>query len=354
MDRQRLRRVAARALVVLEWVYASVLIALALLTHRWELDWFGLWLIATFLPYWFIPGLLVAVWTLLRRNPRRHLPGLAVAACFLLLYGRQLVPRPTPDSSRAVTVMTHNLAGLPAGVEPALTSITTEQPHLLALQEIRPRRSDRRDLLSRLEESGYQCEHRPYYADTGFGVAICVRPPVGMLQAQRRTYHEQGEWSYLFAEVAWQHQVVNVVVPHLLSYRLRGVDDGVTLLRRVLQASRWHRQETAALLDLIGTFRDPTLMLGDFNSTPEHAIHPRIRRQMRDAFAVRGLGFGATYRFVLPIRIDYVYASPGLEVLEARVGSPAGSDHRSVVVRLQLTEEGLDLPAASPLASAGR
>lgn len=354
MDRQRLRRIATRALVGLEWAYASILIGLALLTRRWELDWFGLWMVATFLPYWFVPGLLVAGWVLLRRNPRRHLPALAVAACFLVLYGRQLVPRPRPDSARAVTVMTHNLAGLPSGIEPALTSITDVQPHLLALQEIRPRRSDRRDLLSRLEESGFQCEHRPYYADTGFGVAICVRPPVGLLQAQRRTYHERGEWSYLFAEVAWEHQVVNVVVPHLLSYRLRGDLDGITVLRRALRASRWHRQETAALLGLIGGFRDPTLMLGDFNSTPEHAIHAGIRREMHDAFAVRGFGFGATYRFLLPIRIDYVYASPGLEVLRARVGDPAGSDHRPVVVSLRLAAESPFSDPQPVLAAAAR
>jgi endonuclease/exonuclease/phosphatase (EEP) superfamily protein YafD len=337
MEREGLAR---RLLVRAEWAYGVVLVSLAVLTHWWELDWFGLWLIATFFPYWFAPGLLISTWALVRRQPRRHLPALAVTLCFLALYGRQLVPGLPREDPTAVTVMTYNVGGARSGPEDALRVIQPERPQLLALQEVGPRRAAGRDLVSRLEAAGYQCEHRPYYADTTFGVAVCVLPPVRLIEAQRRTYREHGEWSYLFAEIAWQGRVVNMVVPHLLSYRIGDVEDHLTILRRVVRASRWHRQETAALLELIRGFHDPTVMAGDFNSTPEHAIHARLRRRMRDAFRSAGFGFGTTYRYLLPIRIDYVYVGPQLEVLDARVGLAGPSDHRPVIARVRLSGQG--------------
>ncbi len=343
MERERLLRVARRTAVALEWAYAVALLGLALLTHWWELDWFGLWLVATFFPYWFLPGLALTGWALLRRCPRRHLPALLVTATFLVLYGRQLLPSWPRRDAGAMVVMTYNTAAVRGGPGPALAVVDSVRPHLLALQEVRPPRPDGSSLVSRLQAAGYQCEQRPYYADTALGVALCARQPAWLLQVQRRTYHEQGEWSYLFAEAAWQGQVVNVVVPHLLSYRIRGPQDleqGVSLVRRLRRASRWHRQETAALLELVTGFRDPTLMLGDFNSTPEHAIHARIRGRLRDAFRTAGFGLGATYRFLLPIRIDYIYVGPGVEVLAARVGPAGASDHRPVVAEVRLVAAG--------------
>lgn len=339
MERATLARRLLVALLVLEWVWAAGVIALAVLTAFGLNDRFLLWLPATFLPYLPLPLLPGLAWTVIqRRRVRRHLGALAAVALVLLMYVGQLLPTATGKDGDALVVMTFNVHHRPAHNQAIRALVAEEQPHVLALQEVRRRHGDD-DLIALLEADGFACEQRPYYEGTSWGAALCARPPVVLGPVQRRTYHEHGRWSYLFAEARSDGRTFNLIAPHLLSYRIAPIarpGDLVELLRRVRRARLWHRQETDELLRLIRGFRDPTVMAGDFNSTPEHAIHTRIRRHLRDAFREAGWGFGTTYQFILPIRIDYIYTSSEIEVLEAHVGPSGLSDHRPVVARLRL------------------
>ncbi len=325
--------------VIIEWSYAVALLALTVASRYAIGDGFLVWMAATYLPYWFAPAFLLIAWGLVRRRLLRHLPSLALCLCFLWLWGAQLLPAHRPGQQDGFTVMTYNVKLPKAGteVDSALAGILAARPEVLALQEVTDTEPD--DLVERLRGSGYVCEHRPYLEEKTAGVAVCVREPVSLVQAQRRTYHERGEWSYLFAETRWSEQTVNLVIPHLLSYRLRplrSLAEALPMLRRLRRAKAWHRQEATALLELVEGFRDPTVMAGDFNSTPQHRLHARIRRHMQDAFRQTGWGFGGTFRFVLPLRIDYVYVGRELEVLSARVGARGPSDHRPVIARVRL------------------
>lgn len=333
----RTRRLAT-VLVIVEWAYAAGLVVLTLLTALGLNDRLMLWLPATFLPYLPLPLLPVVGWALARRLVRRHLGALVACGLIVLVYAGQFVPSSAKAGDEGLVVMTFNVRHSPARNQAIRSFVAAERPHILALQEVRRRQGDD-DLLRLLASDGYTCEHRPYYEGKSWGPALCARPPVVIGQVQRRTYHARGRWSYLFAEAHCNDHTVNLIVPHLLSYRIDPVSspgDLVELLRRVRRARIWHRQETGELLRLIRGFRDPTIMAGDFNSTPEHAVHTRIRRHLRDAFREAGWGLGTTFHFILPIRIDYIYTSPEIEVLESHVGPAGLSDHRPVLARVRL------------------
>jgi vancomycin resistance protein VanJ len=106
------------------------------------------------------------------------------------------------------------------------------------------------------------------------------------------------------------------------------------------------RAHTGAQFDrLVGLLRHhlPLVLLGDFNMTRLQAQYRRVATAgLVDAFLVAGRGFGRTFPLrrgrvpLLPVlRLDYIWLSPELEVLTARVGADAGSDHLPVLADLR-------------------
>ncbi|MGQ9668504.1 MAG: endonuclease/exonuclease/phosphatase family protein, partial [Anaerolineae bacterium] len=92
--------------------------------------------------------------------------------------------------------------------------------------------------------------------------------------------------------------------------------------------------------ELIGLTRPeglPKTVMGDFNAIPETAEIRAMREHFRDAYALAGDPPGYTFPAERPAeRIDYIFLSPELTPLEAWVMESTASDHRPVVVRVQL------------------
>jgi endonuclease/exonuclease/phosphatase (EEP) superfamily protein YafD len=172
---------------------------------------------------------------------------------------------------------------------------------------------------------------------------------VKLLSVERRTYHAAGRWRYVFAEVEIEGRRINVVIPHLYPFAFgtatgQGRHDIRTTARRlayrITATTHWHLREGTELLRLVGTFRDPTILLGDFNTAPDHPIHWNLRRHLTDCLNAAGKGLASTYTFFLPVRIDYVYATKSIPVHAASVVPTTASDHRPVVALLGVPSAG--------------
>jgi endonuclease/exonuclease/phosphatase family metal-dependent hydrolase len=151
----------------------------------------------------------------------------------------------------------------------------------------------------------------------------------------------------VFAEVEVHGQRVNVVVPHLYPFAFGSIggdgrsDAGSTLRRlayRIVATTHWHLREGNELLRLVSTFQDPTILMGDFNSAPDHPIHWELRRTLTDCLGAAGKGLSSTFTFLLPVRIDYVYVTRSIHVHAASVLPTASSDHKPVVALLSIPE----------------
>lgn len=89
----------------------------------------------------------------------------------------------------------------------------------------------------------------------------------------------------------------------------------------------------------------PALVGGDFNLPPNASPILRMRSQMQDSFEQAGRGFGMTFPVTLPCwRIDYLFASSHLEVVDCRVLRLPASDHAALLTRLRLPPPSPRLP----------
>ena len=300
----------------------------------------------TLLPYLWVGGMvwLFGLWS--GFPDRRALPVLLAVVTLLgvILWGPSWSARSETVAGEPLTMMSWNLRRLWGGPEDggdplgcAVEVIEAEAPDVIALLEVS------REDVDRLSEAlGLQCVHTTYRDSTSpkkGGLASCVREGRWSLDAGsglRFVDHE--DWYYVLGEVRRAERVFNVLAVHLHPYELH-MNDLADISSDVVRAQS---DQSAALLARVASFRDPTLVAGDFNSTRDAALHASLREHLTDAWERGGFGFGGTVRFLdwVPLRVDYIYSSDAFAVVDTRVPDVGCSDHRPVVSAMILREEG--------------
>ena len=97
----------------------------------------------------------------------------------------------------------------------------------------------------------------------------------------------------------------------------------------------------------------PLVVLGDFNSTQHSLIYRKITAAgLRSTHADRGRGYATTWPNgslpLPPIRIDHAFVSPEVECVRCEEGIGAGSDHRPLILELQLRPGEVDPKNGAP------
>ena len=298
----------------------------------------------TLLPYLWIGGM-VWIFVLWSGFPDRRMLPVLLAGVTLLgvgLWGPSWAARSEQVAGEPLTLMSWNLRRLWGGTDDggdplacAICTIEAENPDVITLLEVS------REDVDRLSEAlGLRCVHTTYRQSSSpkkGGLASCVRGNRWKLDAGsglRFVDHE--DWYYVLGEVRQRDQVFNVLAVHLHPYALH-MNDLADISSDVV---RVQSDQSAALLARVASFRDPTLVAGDFNSTRDAALHASLREHLADTWERGGFGFGGTVRFLdwLPLRVDYVYASDDFAVVDAWVPDVGCSDHRPVVSRLILRD----------------
>ena len=132
-----------------------------------------------------------------------------------------------------------------------------------------------------------------------------------------------------------RRQILDRVLPYIESGNA-GMDD---VLYEVAYAACYDDADLRGLLARLEGIEGPLVVIGDFNVTDQQSLYAPLTRRLRDAHRESGWGMGFTFSHRPDVglalwRIDYVFYSPELVALSAKVGDYAGSDHRPVIARL--------------------
>lgn len=276
--------------------------------------------------------------TLLRAGRNGAAGRLGGALVLLLAACAHPAPAPTP-AGIPLRVMTYNIRSGNGDLAGTAAAIRTESPDIVALQEVDVHWAPRSGFADQATELGQrlgmQVRFAPIYdIDSAgappreFGVALLSRYPVvtfrndtlARLSTQVENPVPTPMPGLLDATVDVRGTLVHVLNTHL-DYRR---DPAV----RTTQA-----REMLAHIDTTV----PTLVFGDMNASPGAPELQPLLARLHDAWpAANGPGF--TYPADGPReRIDYVLVSRDFQVRRASVPATLASDHRPVVVDLELT-----------------
>jgi vancomycin resistance protein VanJ len=94
-------------------------------------------------------------------------------------------------------------------------------------------------------------------------------------------------------------------------------------------------EQTENLLRVVRAAPRPLVVGGDFNSPPGTLAIRSMTTVLQSAFAAGGAGFGWSFPSSHPLlRIDHLFVSRSLRVLNCRVLPLHASDHRPMVADL--------------------
>jgi endonuclease/exonuclease/phosphatase (EEP) superfamily protein YafD len=256
-------------------------------------------------------------------------PALAVSAARALHGARPAVASP---SARSLTLVSYNLL-FTSRPERSLALLGRTPADVLCLQEVTSAWAKQLD--AALAGSHPHRVIEPRYG--AYGLAIFSRLPLARPTIVKEGRRVAGQCVALTLDGA-ETVLCNV---HLSS-PAGVVERGARWLRGFDANARVRARQWALLRAHVARAYPAArhlIVAGDFNTLATEPLYRTIRASMLDAFAAAGEGPGATFPTepmspVPLIRIDYVFASPGLTPLAAEVLPQAGSDHRGLRVTL--------------------
>ena len=260
----------------------------------------------TFLPYLYLGALLLisSVWIAIPDRKFVPIALLILIASGGVLWGPMWPAQGEEVAGESVTVLSWNLrrmwGGKQDGSDPkscVVQTIKQHDPDVLSLMEV-----SERDVAFLEEALGLKCIHSTYrQVDSAMrgGLASCVYGKEWDLKrgsAQR--FVDDEDWFYVFSEMERSGHVFNLLTVHLYPYEFstthlrRGINrlaQGDPASIRALQESgeevvKAQSDQSAALLDRVQRFQDPTIVAGDFNSTRDSFLHGALRDTLIDTW----------------------------------------------------------------------
>ena len=242
--------------------------------------------------------------------------------------------------TRQLTLMTYNIhsgVGLDKRYDLGRISrvLTDERPDIAALQELEcrsgsPSYDDQSTVLAgNLAITSSYCATRSA-GQGSFGMAV--------LSAFRVLHQQEYDLSYRTNREPRSCLRVDLEVEPGAVLHVFNCHLGLGVRERTFQ----RKQMVSDAILLSGELRHPVIVMGDFNDRPISVVHRALRRHFTDAFAVAGDGWGPTFRIgPVPMRLDHIYVSKGIRVLECRVRNDevarVASDHRPVIASVEVT-----------------
>lgn len=180
-----------------------------------------------------------------------------------------------------------------------------------------------------------------------FCVAIFSNYPI--VRWQKVKTENRYNYTFLWADIKVKKDTLRIFNVHLQTMHFARGDyefienineknieqvkqSGTSILRKMRNAYFDRAAQAEVIVASVAASPYPVILGGDFNDVPVSYAYSLLRKQLNDAFVRSGWGVGRTFMRLSPsLRIDYLFCSPPLEPLSARVVHPAFSDHLPVV-----------------------
>ncbi|MDD3722450.1 MAG: endonuclease/exonuclease/phosphatase family protein [Lutibacter sp.] len=144
----------------------------------------------------------------------------------------------------------------------------------------------------------------------------------------------------IFADIVKNNDTVRVYNIHLESLSLDPKDDYFTqensekFRTRVQKAFKIQVNQVSLIMLHQEKITYKSIICGDFNNTAFSYVYHQLRKGKNDAFEVAGKGFGGTFDYKLPVRIDYILTDSRIKVNNFKTYDVRFSDHFPIMARL--------------------
>lgn len=301
---------------------------------------------------WLIAAILLTLLGLLYRNRmlRFNLIVLALGIPFALRLFAFNSPNPTSSGALRITSFnTHALGGVPKHntSEDIEHFLDTSNTSCAALIEWRFN-------MGKISKKLYPFQYniRPR-ANQDNGILMVSKYPIvnsGLVTFKTPSYNMAG-----YIDIRVNDQTIRVYGIHLETTRIKSYHfhnlkrlefDSVYTenAKNIIQRLRYSMQLRAEQVETLKVHMEecpyPSIIIGDFNDTPQSYAYQQLRMRKKDAFAEAGKGFEATFLKPFPLlRIDHILYDNSLDCVGYYSTDDIYSDHKLIFAQLDFKQD---------------
>ena len=212
-----------------------------------------------------------------------------------------------------------------------ISFIKTENPDILCLQEYHA--SERKNI-------SYPYNYIKTNQDRSkIGQAIFSKYKI--INAGSLNFKYSGN-NAIFADIVINKDTIRVYNIHLESLRINplkenfGEKDSDLLRKRMEKAFKKQVVQTNLILEHQKLSPYKNIITGDLNNTQFSWVYRELKKGKKDAFEEQGSGFGKTFNYPFPLRIDYLLIDETIKITQFKTYEVKYSDHFPIMARIEL------------------
>ena len=147
----------------------------------------------------------------------------------------------------------------------------------------------------------------------------------------------------IFIDIIQKKDTLRIYNAHFESFKVDMQDlkaDLISLKSVISKMKKTYlsqNEQSKILLDHISKSPYKIILTVDLNNTEYSFVYKQIGSILKDAFDLKGIGFGSTYDFrFMPIRIDYIFISKSLSAKKFKIFDQKISDHMPISVFMDI------------------
>lgn len=170
-----------------------------------------------------------------------------------------------------------------------------------------------------------------------FGLAIFSKFPI--INSGSLDFKESDN-NIVYADILKEQDTIRVYNVHLQSLSINpdkeyfGEENNQKLLIRFQTSFQKQASQTEQFLAHEKNWKGKKIILGDFNNTAYSWVYRKIKSDKKDAFLEAGSGFGKTFNYPFPMRIDFILTSKDFEINQFKTFDEKFSDHFPILARI--------------------
>ena len=151
---------------------------------------------------------------------------------------------------------------------------------------------------------------------------------------------EKSANNIIFADIIKEHDTVRIYNIHLESLKINpnkeyfGEETSEKLFVRLQSTFKKQANQTEQFLTHEANWKGKKIICGDFNNTAYSWVYNQISANKKDAFVEAGKGFGKTFDYPFPMRIDFILTSTKIEINQFKTFDEKLSDHFPILARI--------------------
>jgi endonuclease/exonuclease/phosphatase family metal-dependent hydrolase len=143
-----------------------------------------------------------------------------------------------------------------------------------------------------------------------------------------------------FADIIKSKDTIRIYNVHLESLKINptkehfGEENSEKLFGRLQSTFKKQAVQTEQFLAHESKWKGKKIVCGDFNNTAFSWVYNKISANKKDAFVEAGKGFGKSFDYPFPMRIDFILTSTDIDINQFKTFSEKYSDHFPILARI--------------------